>query len=109
MVIEDIDEDVFFHRHPHPSSPKRFDQKRNQNAKSLHSSASTTECALDGSLHFDGECIDHSGNEKHQSNHRYILEDPFGLLDPDDNSANSEQFKMADGWVKRNYEGGKAA
>ena len=112
VAIEDIDEDVFSPRHRHPEnigSQMSIDQQRNQNANSLHSSASTTEGALDGSLHFDGERIDHSGNEKHQSNHRCILEDPFGLLDPDDNSSNSEQFKTADGWVKRNYEGGKAA
>ena len=112
VAIEDIDEDVFSPRHRHPEnigSQMSIDQQRNQNANSLHSSASTTEGALDGSLHFDGERIDHSSNEKHQSNHRCVLEDPFGLLDPDDNSSNSEQFKTADGWVKRNYEGGKAA
>ena len=109
VAIKDVDEDVFSSNHRHASSPKRFDQQGHQNAKSLHSSASTTEGALDGSLHFDGERIDYNGSEKYQSNHRCVLEDPFGLLDLDDNSSNSEQFKTADWWVKRNYEGGKAA
>lgn len=109
MAIEDVDEDVFSSRHRHASSPKRSHRQGNQNAKSLHSSASTTEGTLDSSLHFHGERIDHNGNEKHQSSHRCVLEDPFGLLDPDNNSSDSEQFKTADGWVKRNYEGGKAA
>ena len=44
---------------------------------------------VDGSLHFDGERIDHSGNEKHQSNHRWdpslligIYLSQFGNWDP---------------------------
>ena len=110
VAIEDIDEDVFSSRHAENAiSPSSTGRQRNERCNSFHSSASTTEGALDGSLHFDGERIEYKGNKKYQSSQRCVLEDPFGLLDPDDVISNSEQFKTADGWVKRNYEGGKAA
>lgn len=71
-----------------------------------HSSASTTEGALDGSLHFEGERMLEKGFC--ESNHRMVLEDPFALLAPD-KGATFEQFKTAAGWVGRNYDGGRAA
>jgi hypothetical protein len=88
------------------------DLKSPDNINSFHSS-NTTEDALGGSLHFEGEPFDHTANtcnEKHESNHRCVLiEDPFGWLDLDDETCDSEKIKTTDGWVRRNYEGGKAA